>query len=286
MTIHETLAMGEKRLSSLAMGNARLEALWLLSSLYKELKNPQDLYLEGKKEVPSRLKLTYEKAILRRLKGEPLAYILGYQEFFGLKFKVTPSVLVPRQETEILVEEAIRIAKGFPSPVILDLGTGAGNIAVSIAKFCPFAKVVASDISKEAVKVAQKNAVFHQVKNIVFLQGDLFSPLTTNHLPLTNFDFIVSNPPYVKTHELKQLQREIQKEPALALDGGEDGMKFIQRIIFQAREHLQKNGFLILEIGYHQSEVTKNLMLKAGFCDVYTVKDISGIERVIVGKNG
>lgn len=286
MSIFEALRTGEKKLLSSGIENARLEALWILAAHLKMLQNPQELILQRNRDLPLQVVRAYEKDIARRMKKEPLAYLLRVQEFYGINFRVNRNVLIPRQETEILVEEAIQIVKDFPAPQILDIGTGCGNIAISIAKHCPDAKIVATDISQRALEIAKLNASLQGVEErIIFVRADLFCPQGSQRLPVYDFDLIVSNPPYVKKRDIKKLQKEIQREPALALDGGEDGLKFILRILTQAKKYLQKNGFLILEIGYDQFNSVKKRMLDAGFSSVRSVKDISGIERVIIGKN-
>jgi release factor glutamine methyltransferase len=213
----------------------------------------------------------------RRIAGEPIQYITGETEFYGLSFKVTPAVLVPRPDSEHVVEEAIKAVSGLSGPLIVDLATGSGCIGVTMAKEIPHAGVFATDISEEALEVARLNAETNGVK-VEFLQGDLFSALSGKG----PFDLIVSNPPYVKTAELRSLSPEVwAHEPSIALDGGEDGLSIIRRIIAGAPLYLKPEGFLILEIGYGQSEAVKEIFGRDGrFSAVEIKKDYSGIERV------
>jgi len=227
-------------------------------------------------------KLFYVSSVLkRRLNGEPIHYILGKAEFMGFEFKLTCDVLIPRPETEILVETVIRLAARSPSPSILDLGTGSGCIAVSLAKFLPAAKISASDISQKALDVAEYNAALNKVNGkIKFFNSDLFS----FGLPQADcYDFIVSNPPYIPSQEIEKLQPEIQYEPRIALDGGNDGLDFYRRIAASAAQHLKQDGILFLEIGFGQLQNLKNIFQnQLNFEIIEVVKDYNNIDRVIV----
>lgn len=238
-----------------------------------------------------REKSSFVSAVLkRRSLGEPLQYILGKSEFMGLEFKVGPDVLIPRPETEILVEKTVSLLSGLPvSPSrILDLGAGSGNIAISLAQFFPQAKIDAVDVSEEALEVARANAVLNKVK-VNFMQSDLFSVFNT--IPGTQYpihrpyDVIVSNPPYIKSDEIDKLQIEVRREPRIALDGGKDGLDFYRRIINDAARYLRKQGLLVLEIGYKQLTGVKNIFQKsARFEIIEAVKDYNNIDRVIAAK--
>jgi len=218
--------------------------------------------------------------VKERESGSPLAYILGRAEFMGLEFKVTPDVLIPRPETELLVEQAIKAGKGFKSPFILDLGTGSGNIAISLTKFLSDCKIIASDVSEAALSVAKKNAVLNYVQDkIEFRTGDLF-----NGLDSYRFDIIISNPPYVARPEFEGLQREIGFEPCLALDGGIDGLDFYRRIIKEARAFLSDGGFLCMEIGFGQAGRIKSLFEKYSYKNILFIEDYNTIKRVAIGQ--
>lgn len=218
----------------------------------------------------------------RRLCHEPFQYLTGYTEFYGLRFRVGRGVLIPRPETEILVEEAVRLVKalGLPSPAILDLCTGSGCIATAIARNLPSAKVVASDISAPAMRYAIENAGLNGTGNLVFVQGDLFEPVSGE-----SFHLIVSNPPYVKGDDLTGLQKEVScYEPPEALDGGMDGLDFYRRILKAAPKHLKDRGYLVLELGLGQGIAVGEVAGECGLRVVKVLKDLSGIERVMVLK--
>lgn len=224
-------------------------------------------------------------ALKRRIGGEPIQYILGKQEFMGMDFKVTTDVFIPRPETEILVETALKIGyrlwvAGYGLK-ILDIGTGSGCVAISFAKFLSYAKIDACDISKEALGVAKENAKLNNV-DVNFIQSNLFS---TYHLSPKTYNLIISNPPYIPTPEIKNLQPEISYEPAIALDGGEDGLDFYRKIIAAAAAYLKKDGFLMMEMGFGQKAAIENIFQRsADFEIIEIVKDYNKIDRVIVAK--
>lgn len=215
--------------------------------------------------------------------GFPLQYILGEVEFFGLILKVDKRVFIPRPETEILVERAIAIVQSseFRAQRILDIGTGSGCIAISLSKFVKNAEVTAIDISNAALEIAKQNAFLNNVK-VNFLTSDLFS---NYQLPTTNYELIISNPPYVRSQDIKHLQKELKYEPRIALDGGCGGLDFYRRIIQDAPGFLKKDGLLLMEIGFGQCNKIKNLLqMSHNFEIIDTVKDYSGIERVIAAR--
>lgn len=215
----------------------------------------------------------------RRAKGEPLSNIFGFVEFYGLKFDVNKKVLSPRMETEILVEEAIKKINEFEAKNVLDLCTGSGAIAVSIAKFTD-CKVSASDISKQALTVAEGNAKKNGVK-VDFYQSDLTMGLKKGK----KYDIIISNPPYIKREDMEKLDIEVKNfDPKLALDGGEDGLDFYRRIIDEAHTKLNKKGWLMFEVGIGQADAVAELMQKNGYDSVLAIKDYNRIERVVYGR--
>lgn len=235
-------------------------------------------------------------AMQRRISGEPVQYILGKSEFMGLEFKVTPDVLIPRSETEILVETVLEFSRRYASggePLkIMDLGTGSGNIAVSLAKLLSGLDVVsitATDISKKAIEVARYNALLNNVVDkISFIQSDLF---TNDELAVSSYDIIVSNPPYISDLEIDNLQAEVRHEPRIALDGGRDGLDYYRRIVNHAPYYLEEGGLLIMEIGYNQKDAVENIFKAAGgFRISEVIPDYNSIDRVIVAekrrKNG
>lgn len=226
----------------------------------------------------------YFSLINLRAAGDPIQYLTGNKEFMSLNFKVNPSVLIPRPETEVLVEiilDYLKCNMHEKKLHILDMGTGSGCIAVSLAYYLKNCSVIASDISALALGVAYINAVKNKVeKKINFVQSNLFENLGN-----MRFDVIVSNPPYVPTEEISKLQNEIKKhEPLIALDGGEDGLKYYRRIIEEAPNHIARNGLLGFEVGFDQSSRVACLMEQRGFEEVKAFKDLSGIYRVVIGK--
>lgn len=219
----------------------------------------------------------YETLVTRRAAGEPLAYLLGSASFFGLEFVVSPAVLIPRPDTEVLVEIALEKAAVFATPNLVDLGTGSGIVAVSLAYACPVAKVTAVDISAAALEVARGNASRHAAQ-VEFLAGSWYSPLGERC-----FDMIVSNPPYVQDGDPHLRQNGLPFEPQGALtDGvaGGDGLACIREIVAGAPSHLLPGGWLLIEHGYDQATRVRDLLLARGFSDVASWRDLAGIERV------
>lgn len=216
----------------------------------------------------------YESLLDRRLAGEPIAYILGEKEFHGRTFRVTPDVLIPRPETELLVELALAQCRTVASPRILDLGTGSGCIAITLALECPSASVSAVEHSPSALVIARQNADRHQA-DIRFFQGDWFEPVAGQR-----FDIIVANPPYIAPDDPHLLQGDVRYEPLSALVAENRGMSALQTIAIQAKAHLHPNGWLFLEHGYNQSEDMKAVLMAAGYpCPRYWL-DGAGITRV------
>lgn len=222
---------------------------------------------------------SYFDAIKRRMTGEPLQYITGSQEFMSLDFLVTPGVLIPRQDTEILVEAVIQAVKNKENTTILDIGTGSGCIAISLAHFIKNCSVTAVDISKDALEVAQKNALRCGVEDrITFIESDLLSNISK-----CEFDVIVSNPPYIPAQEVETLESQVKDfEPRTALDGGKDGMDFYRRITKDAGSFLKSDGLLAFEVGFNQSRQVAEIM-RESFKDIKIKKDLAGIERVVMG---
>ena len=247
----------------------------------------------------ARASAAYVDMLTRRLGGEPVAYILGEREFYGLAFEVAPAVLIPRPETEMLVELALgRIPEGAAARV-LDLGTGTGCVGITLAKLRPAARVVATDLSQDALSVAARNAqrhgvinhgvinhgvinhgvINHGVTNLELRAGDWFEPVAGEQ-----FDVIVSNPPYVAVGDLHLAQGDLRFEPGLALAGGRDGLEALRIIVSRAPRHLPSAGSLLVEHGYDQGEAVMGLMRDAGFADVNSHTDLAGIPRVTAGR--
>jgi len=256
-----------------------------LELLFTEILGCQrhQLYLNEKIKFSPLQREFFISALRRRALGEPIQYILGKTEFMGLEFKLNQDVFIPRPETEILVEYSLelisRLEKNFLR--VLDLCTGSGCIAISLAKYTSDRNIIfyATDLSKKALEVAKVNADIHQVK-INFLNADLFNGMKQN-----SFDIIISNPPYVPSDQINKLPKEISYEPAIALDGGRDGLEFFRRIIKSASIYLKEDGFLVMEIGFRQFDSIKNLFKNIKNLRIIDcVKDYSNIERVVVAK--
>jgi release factor glutamine methyltransferase len=225
-------------------------------------------------EQTSRLSALYK----RRLNGEPIAYLLEEREFYGLTFKVSPATLIPRPETELLVDHALQHVPKQGVCRVLDLGTGSGAIALSIAHARPDAEVVAVDASMAALEVAQFNAQRLNLGNVRLLRSDWFSALKGE-----SFDTIVSNPPYIAAGDVHLAQGDVRFEPRAALISGTDGLDDIRRICTQAKAHLRPKGWLIFEHGYDQAAQVRELLQQSGFAEIFSARDLSGIERVSGG---
>lgn len=244
-----------------------VDRLWLYTHYDKPLVGPE--------------LVAFRQAVIRRSRREPLQYIIGQWDFWSLEFAVSPNVLIPRQETEHLVEFTLKIAKS--ADWILDLCTGCGNIAISLAKEMPSASFWATDITPEALKIAVRNAKTHHVLDrICFLMGDLFAPIKKQKV---RFDIILCNPPYIPTQKIDKLQPEVKDfEPRLALDGGADGLNFYRRLVPEAIGFLKPSGYLIMEIGSDQAQAVQGMLYHQGYQDVEIIKDYAGLDRVIAGK--
>lgn len=242
------------------------------------------LYTQFDEPLSDPVRARMRELVQRRAKFEPVAYLVGHREFFSLDFVVTSDVLIPRPDTETLVMSALDAAKPFVQPKILDLCTGSGCVAISIAKNCPSASVTATDLSEPALNVARQNAEKHQVESrMEFHQGDLFAALP----PEARFEVIVSNPPYVRTDELADLSTNTLKyEPRGALDGGPDGLDLVRRIVAAAASWLEPGGSLFFEISPEQgSEVVRLLEQQRQFTEIRLIKDLAGRPRVGAAKS-
>ena len=239
------------------------------------------LYSHSDDIVDTDVKEKFFELLYRRSSGMPIQYITGRQKFMSLEFEVGPEVLIPRQDTEILVETVISICKRFSRAVkILDIGTGSGCIAISLAYIINNCHITATDISETALNTACRNAIKHKVvEKIEFLRSNLFSGLKK-----IKFDIIVSNPPYIRQDEIKTLQKEVRDyEPVEALDGGIDGLSFFREITAAAAGYLKPHGLLVFEVGYDQAEVVVQLM-QDDYNEIIVIKDLAGIDRVVAGE--
>lgn len=276
--IIDLVKQGARYLESCAVPEARTEADLLLAHVRRISRDK--LYLDFNQEVPSGEKAQYLELLQRRGGRVPLAYLLETREFMGLNFYVNEHVLIPRPETELLVEKTLekgKIKYKGKAARLLDLCTGSGALAVAIARFWPATRITAVDISEEALQVARKNA-WQQAVNIDFRRGDLFDPVRNE-----KFDIIVSNPPYLSAAEYDQCSPEVKHEPAPALLGGTDGLDFYRKIAEEAGNFLLPGGILLLEIGCKQAAPVSRLLTSQGYqTAVFT--DYAGLDRIVTAE--
>jgi len=270
VTVREMLKTASARLESAGVPNASYDAMQMLAYVLDE--DALMMRLNGHRELPQDRQEAYEMILSRREKREPMQYILGSTGFMGLEFHVRPGVLIPRPDTEILCEEALkRIGAGAR---VLDIGTGSGALAISIAKLAKDAKVTAVDISDSALSVAKGNAEKNGA-DVRFVKSDCFAALNGER-----FDLIVSNPPYIDSEDMAQLMPEVLQEPELALFGGEDGLDFYRRICREAGAYLEMGGCLLFEIGYKQKDDVSALLAK-DIGEPFALKDYGDNWRVV-----
>ena len=275
MTIKQTLSKGTIMLKSSNVESPKLKARLLLQYILK--KPRQYLIVYDNQEVDKKAQWEYFVNIEKLTKGVPLQHITHTQEFMKMDFYVDENVLIPRPDTEVLVEEVIKIAQKIDSPKILDLCTGSGAIAISLKKYISNAQVYAVDISKKALEIAKKNANRLEA-NVKFIESNLFDKVRKE-----KFDIIVSNPPYIKKADINYLSQEVQKEPQIALDGGYDGLDFYRKISYQAIDYLKFGSYLCFEIGFDQKEDVMDIINKVEhYTGTYCKKDLCGNDRVII----
>jgi release factor glutamine methyltransferase len=261
---------------NLDINSARIEIQCLLQAVLKI--NRAYLFTHPEQLLSDAQQARFNALLERRLSGEPIAYLLGEREFYGLTFKVSPATLIPRPETELLVEQALQHIPQQGICRILDLGTGSGAIALSIAHARPHAKVVAVDISAAALEVAHMNAQQLQLGNVRLLQSDWFTALRGE-----SFDMIISNPPYVAMGDAHLMTGDLRFEPRIALASASNGLHDIQRICVAADIHLNNTGWLLFEHGYDQAMQVYALLQQSGFVEIFSARDLAGIERVTGG---
>ena len=283
LTVLESLKLSTTFLENKGIESARMNAELLLSHIL-ECKR-LDLYLRFDQPLKPNETNIYREYISRRGNFEQFQYIVGEVEFYGLKFFVDKNVLIPRQETEILIETILENTSKTNELKILDIGSGSGNIPISLAVNLPLSKVISIDISAEAISVAEKNRELHDLKSrIGFIKADIL----INNLEKYNntLDIIVSNPPYVNKDEFSTLQKEILNfEPEIAVTDFSDGLTFYKVISEKSKSLLKENGMLFFEVGQGQAEDVQSIMMKNGFKNIEIIKDLDRIERVVVGTN-
>ncbi len=279
MQIKEAMKKGTIMLKTNEIENPNLKSRLLMQYILN--KSRQYLLVHDNEQLDKIQESQYFNNIEKLITGTPLQHITHSQEFMKMNFYVDENVLIPRPDTEILVEESVKIAKKIGAKKILDLCTGSGVIAISIAKYIEKSEITAIDISAEALRVAKLNAKNNEVENkITFIKSDLF-----DNIKKEKYDMIVSNPPYIKKDIIRTLNKEVQKEPNIALDGGYDGLDFYRKIIKQGFEYLKYNGYLCLEIGYDQKEDVLELLNKQEqYANIISKTDLSGNDRVIMAQ--
>jgi release factor glutamine methyltransferase len=284
MTIADALKQASKILNGNSMPDARRDAALLLGFVLN--RDRAFLIANDDSSLSDEETTWFFKAIEQRASGAPVQYITGRQEFFGLEFEVNEDVLIPRPETEILVEAAIEILRKKQNPSFCDVGTGSGCIPISILANLENAKAAAIDISPNALAVARKNAEKHRVADkIEFYESDVFERFKNLESRVSNlkFDLIVSNPPYIPNRDLPDLPREVREfEPHAALFGGDVGTEIVARLLAEAPQFLSNDGFMLFEIGYAQSETIKEMIDEKVWRLIEILDDLAGIPRIVV----
>lgn len=274
MNYTEAFLLGMQKLKEAEIGEAQLDARLLLEEVCGTDHNT--LLCHGDREVSEAEEEQYRKVLEQRAVHVPLQHLLGYQDFMGLRFQVNEYVLIPRQDTEILVEEAMRYL--HDGMRILDLCTGSGCILLSLLHYSNDCEGVGVDISQEALQVAAQNAELLGIK-ADFLKSDLYEKVTGK------FDLLVSNPPYIERKVIPTLMEEVREyDPYIALDGGEDGLDFYRRIIGGAQDYLKRGGQILMEIGSGQAQAVSGLLREAGFKEIDVCRDFAGLDRVVSGR--
>ena len=277
MTIMDAIKKGMIELKNSNIESPKLKSRLLMQYVLNQTR--QYIIVNDLNQISKEDEERYFVGISKLRADVPLEHITHQREFMKLNFYINENVLIPRQDTEILVEEVINIAKRIKNPKILDLCTGSGAIAVSLAKYLPESEITATDISNKALEIAKKNAKINEVENrITFISSDLFT-----NIPEEKYDIIVSNPPYIKRNVIETLDEQVRKEPYMALDGGLDGLDFYRKIIKNSYEYLKYHGFLCLEIGFDQKiDVIELIENEEKFENTYSKKDLFDDDRIII----
>lgn len=280
-SVRNTWTVAQQRLIqelALETNDAKFEAQLLLQTALKV--NRAWLLAHEQDALPASITKDFDVLLTRRLAGEPVAYILGYREFYGLSLKVSPDTLIPRPDTETLVEAALAKIPADADYTVLDLGTGTGAVALAIAQQRPHTQVTAVDASECALRIAEHNAQQLGLKQVNFSLSHWFSAVEGER-----FNLIVSNPPYIEQHDPHLSQGDLRFEPITALASGVDGLDDIREIIAHSLIHLQPQGWLMLEHGYNQAHLVTELMAESGLVNIETIKDLGANDRVTIGKN-
>lgn len=280
MKVREALMIGRKRLSDMGIANPALDSELILG--YVLGKDRLKLLVDDEMSITKQQLECFNDLLALRCQSTPIAYIIGWKEFYGLNFYIKPGVLIPRPETEFLVEETLNVIYSIENPLIADLCCGSGAISVAVAVNNNRVKVYASDISDVACEVARTNIKLHGVQDrVLLMQGDLWMPFEERNI--RGFDVVVSNPPYISKEELSTLPDDVKNEPQIALNGGTGGLEFYRRIVLRAPEFLKIGGRIIFEIGWNQAHDVEIMLKETGFQDIKVIKDYAGFDRVISG---
>lgn len=278
MVIREALEYGSKNLENNLYTNPLNESRQILSFLLE--KDISFLYIYPDFQLNKEVEEKFVKIINKRRENYPLEYILNSADFYKRDFYVDERCLIPRWDTENLIEAVKEKSKNISNPKILEIGPGSGAISITLALELKNAFITGADISKDALKVCNINLNKYQIDDVEFIYSNLFENIKNK------YDIIISNPPYIKSEDMNFLQEEVKKEPVLALDGGVDGLDFYKTISEESRDYLKKDGFLIFEIGHDQYDKVKEILINNKYIDINYKKDIQGFKRVIFGKKG
>jgi release factor glutamine methyltransferase len=275
-TIQQQLQWASSVLASITC-SARLDSEILLAHCLQ--KDRSYLMTWPERELQTQQLECFRELVAKRLQPQPIAYLTGVKEFYSLNLKTTPATLVPRPETEMLVDQVLELINGLAAPNILELGTGTGAIALAIKKHAPHSQLMATDISEDALDVARDNARQHHL-NVEFVLSDWFQAIS----PQQRYDVIVSNPPYIPNHDPYLSQGDLPAEPRLALTSGDDGLQALRHIIESAPDYLKPAGWLVLEHGYDQQLAVNQLLAESGFGNIQTLEDFNQLPRLSMGQ--
>lgn len=281
-SVEQLLNDGKKYLKNKKISTAVIDAEIILMHILNFSK--VQLFSKNKEITTNIQQQKYFESIQQRAKNIPVNYITGIREFMSLDFEVNTSTLIPRPDTEILVETILTMSKKYKLNYIMDVGTGTGCIPISLLYYSKDMSAIATDISSHAIDTAKQNAIKNHVEDrINFIQSDLFTAIPNNLIG--KLDAIVSNPPYIPTSDIEYLMKEVRDyEPSSALDGGKDGLDFYRAITIQGQKYIRSGGFLFYEIGYNQSVAVSDIMEKQSIKDIKVLKDLAGLDRVVIGK--